>query len=248
MLIPVNRRTFLGVAASGLSGLLLSRTFANVLTQTHPTPGSCLTADEHTLAQLINEYRAQNGLASIPVSKSLCEVAQYHVIDLETNNPDSGTDSRGMACNTHSWSNKGPWTPVCYTGDHQYASGMWDKPKEITNNVYNSPGYEIAYGGSGSFIATPQGALNGWKSSQPHNEVLLNQGIWAEPNTVWRAMGVGIYGSYAVTWFGELTDPQGTLVACSGSTPTLPTATPTTPTTTPTTPQDKRIFLPTIRS
>ncbi len=234
----LKRRTFLGVAALGLGGMLFSRTQANTIAQTHPTPGSCLTADEQTLVQLINDYRAQNGLSAIPASKSLCQVAQSHVVDLETNNPDSGTDSRGMACNTHSWSDQGAWTPVCYTNDHQYANGMWDKPEEITNGIYTSPGYEIAYGGSGGFVATPQGALNGWKSSQPHNEVLLNKGIWVDNN--WRAMGVGLYGSYAVVWFGELTDPQGTIAACSNANPT-----PTPPTTLP---QDKRIFLPTVRS
>jgi hypothetical protein len=35
--------------------------------------------------------------------------------------------------------------------------------------------------------------------------VIVNSGTWAR--ITWRAVGIGIYGSYAVVWFGEESDP-----------------------------------------
>ncbi|MCB0193823.1 MAG: CAP domain-containing protein [Anaerolineae bacterium] len=168
--------------------------------------GSCLTAEESKLVNLINQYRNDNGLPSVPVSKSLTEVAQWHVFDLHENNPDSGFD-HGLPCNMHSWSDQGIWSPVCYTADHAYASQMWNKPREITSNVYSGNGYENAYGTAGQATAT--GALNGWKSSPSHVDVILEKGTWSRFD--WPAIGVGIYQHHAVLWFGEQTDPQGTV-------------------------------------
>lgn len=176
-------------------------------------PGNCLTAEEATLATLINQYRASLGLPEIPLSRSLSTVAQWHVRDLEWNNPASGHDPRGQACNMHSWSDEGPWTPVCYTSDHFYAEGMWNKPREITNGVYNSEGFEIAMGGSG-WTANAADALAAWQSSPGHNNVIIEQGPWA--GYKWPAMGIGIYEGYAVVWFGRMTDPAGTLPTCAG--------------------------------
>lgn len=177
----------------------------------HPPPGSCLTSEETLLAQQLNAYRVANGLASIPVSKSLTTVAHWHVLDLILNNPHSGTDSRGLPCNSHSWSDQGYWTPVCYTPDHAYASGMWNKPREITFDVYDSAGFEIAAWVSGGSISASR-ALSLWLQSPPHNAVISEQGVWQGYN--WRAMGVGMYRRYAVVWFGRPVDPQGTVTQC----------------------------------
>ncbi|MCP4358782.1 MAG: hypothetical protein GY796_12250 [Chloroflexi bacterium] len=176
-------------------------------------PGDCVTDEEAQLVTLINDYRNQNGLPNVPVSKSLVTVAQWHVINLDENNPDSGTDpNSGLSCNMHSWSDQHPslWTPVCYTSDHAYAQGMWFKPREISGNVYTGYGYENAYGSSGQ--ATAVGAFNGWRNSPPHNDVILEQGIWNGYN--WPAMGVSIYEHHAVLWFGDISDPQGSLNNC----------------------------------
>jgi hypothetical protein len=176
--------------------------------------GDCLSTEEAELVGYINAYRQQNGQPAIAVSKSLVTVAQYHVQDLQTHRPDTGTDNRGIACNIHSWSANGVWSPVCYTPDHNYASGMWNKPKEITNNVYSSSGFEISYRtGVG---ATAENAFNGWQGSPPHDAVMLNQGIWAD--FPFQAVGVGIYGNYAVVWFGQQADPQGTVALCNSLT------------------------------
>jgi len=178
--------------------------------------GNCLSAEEKSLADMINAYRNTNELASVPVSKSLTAVAQWHVWDLETN-PLTGS------CTTfHSWSDKGQglWQQVCYIGDSASQSGMWNKPKEITNGVYAKNGYEIS---SGYNISSPPGTLmtadvafNLWKNSSPHNAVILEKKYnstidWTGKK--WPAMGVGIYGKYAVVWFGDMTDPQGTVTA-----------------------------------
>ena len=67
---------------------------------------ACVSAQEYRLYELINAYRDEYGLPSIPLSPSLCYVAGAHVWDLNTNQPDRGR------CNMHSWSNEGPWTKV----------------------------------------------------------------------------------------------------------------------------------------
>lgn len=171
-------------------------------------PGACLTVQDVELARLINAYRNQNGLPSVPISKSLTHVAQAHVLDLHLHRPDTGTDSRGMPCNLHSWSDQGNWSPVCYTSDHEYAAGMWNKPREITGGVYTGNGYEISHRSSAG--ATPDSALRGWQSSPGHNSVIIEQNNWGP----WQAMGVAVYEQYAVAWFGREADPQGTLDAC----------------------------------
>ena len=148
------------------------------------------------LIGLVNDYRAENALPAIPASTSLCFVGSTHVDDLIDNSPNAPS-----ACNMHSWSDQGAWSACCYTADHAQAQCMWDKPKELT--LYTTSGYENAAGGSGNI--TPAQALNLWKGSAGHNDVILNQNGWS--NRTWRALGVGIRGGYAVLWFGESVDP-----------------------------------------
>ncbi|MEW6505175.1 MAG: CAP domain-containing protein [Chloroflexota bacterium] len=166
---------------------------------------SCLNGEEAQLADLINAYRQEKGLPAVSLSQSLTRVAQAHVRDLYENRPNTGE------CNLHSWSDKGNWTPVCYTPDHKYASGMWQKPAEITNGLYTGYGYEIAYWHS--LQATAEGAFTAWKFSSGHNAVMIEDGIWK--GMKWGAMGIGIYQNYAVVWFGQESDPLGSVSACT---------------------------------
>jgi uncharacterized protein YkwD len=152
-------------------------------------------ADAIELIDLVNAYRADNGLPAIPASPSLCTVATTHVQDLFANGP----HLQPGGCNLHSWSDQGPWSPCCYTPDHAQAQCMWDKPTELT--VYPGYGYENAASG----VASPAQALQLWQSSVPHNEVILNLGIWA--NHPWQAIGADVYQGYSVLWFGEQVDP-----------------------------------------
>ncbi|MEE4258093.1 MAG: CAP domain-containing protein [Bacteroidales bacterium] len=168
---------------------------------------ACISDDEYRLYTLINEYRKENGLPSIPLSASLSTVAGAHVWDLNTNRPDRGR------CNMHSWSDKGPWEGCCYTENHKRASCIWSKPSEITS--YEGNGYEVAYYSS---LTAEQhndmawAALEGWKRSPGHDRMILNKYAWKRLK--WKAMGVGIYGNYVVVWFGEKTDPLKQISRC----------------------------------
>jgi len=153
-----------------------------------------LTKNEKELYKLIMEYRKSKKLSIIPLSKSLITVAQIHSRDLAENHP------HNEICNAHSWSNNGAWESCCYTSDHAKASCMWNKPKELTN--YNYPGYEIACAGAETL--SPLEALENWKTSKAHNNVIINGGIW---DSKWEAIGIGMYKGYAIVWFGHYPDP-----------------------------------------
>ncbi|MDD2754494.1 MAG: CAP domain-containing protein [Methanothrix sp.] len=180
--------------------LLVAFTFA-AAAQDQQSP---LNDKEKKLADGINQYRTQNGLSAVPITNSLTKVARTHIVDLNTYHPDTKNYGNGD-CNTHSWSNKGDWTAVCYTGSAQQLQ-MHNKPGEITES-YDSNGYEIASWSSGE--ATAEGAIDGWKSSSDHSDVILERNIWV--NSAWKAMGVGIDGNYAVVWFGMIADPAGSV-------------------------------------
>ena len=150
---------------------------------------------EVELYNLLMEYRQEEGLDSIPISAALSKVAYTHAEDLQNHQPDQGK------CNMHSWSSNGDWSSCCYTDDHAKSECMWSKPKEITG--YNEYGYEIAYSISFGGVI-PYEALESWKTSQGHNDVILNKRVWKNRN--WKAIGVGVCGDYAVVWFGEIFD------------------------------------------
>ena len=159
-----------------------------------------LTEKEAKLYYMINAYRESLGLPKLSFSKSLTEVARAHVRDSNTYTPENQVDSRGIKGNLHSWSANGSWTPVVYTSDHNYMYDMWSKPREITN--YTGNGYEIS--ASGRRIS-PETALDLWKDSPGHNQVMATQGMWSDLKT----MGVSIDGGYAHVWFGSDADPDG---------------------------------------
>lgn len=153
-------------------------------------------AQGETLYELINQYRVQNGLEQIPRSASLEFVAETHLADLinyYTPNED---------CNLHTWSENGNWSACCYSADHAEAQCMWNKPAELTS--YPGYGYEIAAYRSSRM--TPREALELWKNSSAHNNVILSKNEWANPG--WKAIGTAIGNGYAVVWFGEIDDPE----------------------------------------
>ena len=146
------------------------------------------------LVDEINAYRQEEELPEIAFSPSLQVVAEAHIMDLSDNDPVSGE------CNLHSWSESGDWSGCCYTDDHAEASCMWAKPSELTD--YTGSGYEVSATNSGCITA--ESALEQWKRSPGHNEVILNEGQWASRE--WRAVGAAFSGNYAVAWFGEDAD------------------------------------------
>jgi hypothetical protein len=151
--------------------------------------GDGIDHEERKLYNLINSYRSRQGLPSIPISPSLSLVANRHVRDLEHN----------IRQLTHGWSD----CRYSASDDRTYPC-MWKAPQRL-GTAYKGFGYENAHGGTGSYRATAESALRSWMSSSEHNAIMLNQGIWRTNR--WKALGVGIYGKYAVIWFGEETDP-----------------------------------------
>ncbi len=151
-----------------------------------PFPDDGVEPEEQKLYDLVNQYRAQAGLAAIPLSKALTLVANRHVHDL--------TDNIGKL--THGWSDA-PYDPA----NSATYSAVWTAPQRL-NTGYSSYGYENAYMSSGG--ATAVGALTSWKADPAHNDLLVNAGIWK--SYTWNAMGIGIYGKYAVLWMGAKAD------------------------------------------
>jgi len=150
------------------------------------------------MADLINEYRKQEGLKAIPISDKLTMVALRHVMDLNTYHPENACNN-----NAHSWSNHGQWDGQSGIGNWKgccYSDGnncMWDKGKEIAN--YSSNAYEIVhYNGAGT---NAKEAVNSLKGSPDHNKVMLNKGAWS--SFTWNAIGAIAYGNYACAWFGN---------------------------------------------
>lgn len=153
------------------------------------TGGSGCSAEALELIKLLNAYRAENGLPSIPASDSLCTVGAGHA----AKSMSMGAPSKGE-CNMHSW------PTCCYTSDHQNMGCMQDKPAEMT--CYEGKGYEnSAWSSSG---ITPEAAMEMWKKSPGHNSVMINLGTWE--NADWQAVGAGVDGEYAHLWFGKEAD------------------------------------------
>ena len=169
----------------------------------------CLSKEEKQLYALINDYRKKQKLPPIALSASLSKVARIHATDLQVNAPHTKT-----GCNLHSWSEKGAWESCCYTADHKKASCMWNKPRELSN--YKGDGYEICYASSNPtdlyHVIDPSNAIEAWRSSKFHNEVIINKGIWKEVK--WQAVGVGVYKGFATIWFGKEKDMLPAPVGC----------------------------------
>ena len=160
-----------------------------------------LSEAEANLYYFINEYRESLGLSKLSFSKSLTSVARAHVKDSHDYTPRLQLDGRGIQGNLHSWSNNGNWSGGAYTPDHAHAQIMWDKPSELTD--YKGAGYEISV--YHSIGIDPKLALDLWKSSPGHNEVIIGDNDWSFITT----MGVAMDKNYSHVWFGGDEDPSG---------------------------------------
>jgi len=177
-----------GIAQSQLSG---SKDISPVI---------CLSWEEVRLYRIINDHRARHRLPEIPLSASLTHVAQVHAKDLAENYV------YDELCNLHSWSDKGQWSPCCYSSDHKRSDCMWNKPEELT--TFNGQGYEIAYWNNREYEHLDEladDALHAWRKSRGHHNVILNRSKWKEVR--WLAMGVGIYEGFVLVWFSDEADP-----------------------------------------
>lgn len=167
-----------------------------------PNAQDALSVEELALYHMIMAYRAESGLAPIPLSADLTLVAGRHVVDTTENIWGAGLELPS-GTNLHSWSD------APYYADHSAASVMWDAPERLGTD-YGGSGFEISAAGYGSI----EDALVGWQNSSGHNQVIMNEGIWA--SQTWNAIGVGVemngpdggpYGGRAYhVWFGRELD------------------------------------------
>ncbi|MBS1793993.1 MAG: CAP domain-containing protein [Acidobacteria bacterium] len=147
-------------------------------------PGDELTATEKELFKMINDYRAANNLPPVALSESLSLVANRHLLDLANN----------VRTFTHGWSN----CPYDLKDEKTWGC-VFDAPKRLKAG-YDGNGYENLYRNLNG-AATPALALDAWKKSQFHNNLILNLDVWKD--TKFDAFGLAISGNYAAMWFGS---------------------------------------------
>lgn len=165
-----------------------------------PSAQDGLEPEEQKLYNLVNEYRAENGLPPVLASKALTLVANRHVLDLAENLDYVNQPDRD-AISTHTWSD----APFDRDNPATHPS-MWNAPQRFETG-YPGNGYEMTFNISEGF-ATAEDALAEWRSPLSDASILLNQGTSA--NKQWHGLGVAIHENYAVLWFGEELDPAGT--------------------------------------
>ncbi len=146
--------------------------------------GDEISPTEKELFRLVNEYRAQNNLPPIKISEPLNLVANRHLLDLTFN----------IKYLTHGWSN------CAYDMKKEETwNCVFESPQRL-NTGYPGQGFENLYRNING-TATPAAALEAWKKSPMHNNLLLNLDIWRD--TRYDGFGVSVSGNYAAVWFGS---------------------------------------------
>lgn len=163
----------------------------------------CISKNEHNLFNKINEIRADYDKNEIQLSKSLSYVASVHIVDLETNHPDTSI------CTSSSWSDKGNWTPCCYNSYVHDPDCMWEKPKELTNYQYR--GYELITFFEEEF--TIDSIINLWTDSRDVLDMILTRGRYEKKK--WLCGGLSIGNNYVSVWFGQRRDSQPQPEVCA---------------------------------
>ena len=183
-------------------------TFDN--TQAHAADELSLT--ELDLYHLIMDYRATKGLAPIPLSENLTTTAGRHAADSLYNIWEAGL-TLPEGANLHSWSD------AFYYSDHRSPEVIWEAPSRIGTD-YPGYGFEISAAGYGDIAS----ALTGWQGSTGHDQVIVNEGVWA--SQTWNAIGIGVefdasVGTYGGriyhVWFGREADPDGAGTIAGGA-------------------------------
>lgn len=147
--------------------------------------------EEIALFDDINKYRAEFNLPPVKYCDSLAYVAHMHSMDIYFHQK-----FEDKTCTMHSWSPSKFWTGGCVSGKES-AHIMWDKPKELLG--MKADGFEIAHMHEPRNIpCNAKCALAGWKSSAPHNNLIIERG-WAS----WNRAGVSIYNGVATVWFAR---------------------------------------------
>ncbi len=146
--------------------------------------GDEISPAEKELYRIINEYRAQNNKPPVALSEPLSLVANRHILDLTIN----------VKYLTHGWSN-------CAYDLKNKAAGncLFESPQRL-NAGYAGQGFDNLYRNL-SGTATPALALEAWKKSLMHNNLMLNLDVWKDVK--YDAFGIAVSGNYAAIWFGS---------------------------------------------
>jgi uncharacterized protein YkwD len=187
------KQLFMGILVGGILFCLGSHCKADTechgqqILKSRNCVGDGLESEESKLYQLVNQYRIQNGLPQIPLSKSLTLVANRYARDLAEN----------IGFLTHGWSD------CLYDPNNSNTwHCMWTAPQRL-GTEYPGRGYENGHGSLQGNV-TAVSALESWKKSTLHNAIILNQGMWR--NNHWKALGIGIHKGFGMLWFGEEAD------------------------------------------
>ncbi len=154
----------------------------------------CIDSTEAKLYNRLNKIRTDYGKPKLQLSASLSYVAGLHVADLQENHPDTSI------CNLSSWSDKGDWTPCCYTKYLHNPDCMWNKPKELT--PYRYRGYEMVTVIRENFNTDT--IINLWSDSKDVLDMILTRDNYAKKK--WICTGIGISKNYISIWFGQKKD------------------------------------------
>jgi hypothetical protein len=167
-----------------------------------PDTAYCILQEELILYNLVSDYRRENKLAPIALSKNLSIVAVKHIEDLLKLKPQES------GCSLHSWSESEHWKGCCYGKNPMDAQCMSSKPRELTS--YTGNGYELIYWQDEK--ATPFDAYELWKQVPASRDILLNKGKWH--SKTWKAIGVGVRNGYAIIWLGDKADDGANIFLC----------------------------------
>jgi hypothetical protein len=169
------------------------------------TSNDSISLEELELYHLLMGYRETRGLDAIPLSVGLSATAGRHALDTRENIWGTGMVLPDGA-NLHSWSD------APYFGDHRDPEVMWFAPQRLGTS-YEGYGFEISAAG----FADVAGALAGWQGSPGHDNVIVNNDVWADLE--WNAIGIGVdsrtdfslpfAGRIYHVWFGTDADPGG---------------------------------------
>lgn len=163
----------------------------------------CLSQQELDVATQINAFRVKHNLAKIPLSRSLCYVADVHAKDLYLFYDENGGGSM------HSWSDQGRWNECLYVNPRTDGRCMHNKPSELTE--YQGLGFELVY--YDNTENEDANAMKLWLENGTSKQMILNEGKYVAFD--WNAIGVKIFNGYVVVWFGTTTDFSVPIYLCT---------------------------------
>lgn len=157
-----------------------------------------INGEELQLISQINEWRLNNGLQELQISKTLSLVAGRKALDRYDNVRDFGPNDGSASA--HGWSDQRfhanePWTHnAVYDGARKFGIDYTVEAEVVTANL------NVHDDGITDLIQA-ESAFGNWKLSPSHNASLLNADF--------TQIGVGIVGGVAYATFGTQPDPLG---------------------------------------